>query len=81
MPKFYIYRTCAAEVTDIYEVEASDEDFALATFADGEGRFVGATIGDYIGWALNDMTTEALPASENDLPLGLLIPEKEIINA
>ena len=81
MPKFYIYRTCAAEVTDVYEVEASDEGAALATFADGEGRFVGATIDDYMEWALNDMTTEALPASPNNLPLGLLIPEKEIINA
>lgn len=62
MPKYYVHRTQACYITDIDEVEAANEDEAIEKANDGDGVFVGLSIGDYLdGSDCDDRVTPASP--------------------
>ena len=75
MPKFYVYRTYAAYVTDITEVEAASKEEAQELHDNGEGNYIGSEIGDQISF-LDNRTYEVLPAIPQNLPAFICVPQK-----
>jgi hypothetical protein len=67
MAKFYVYRTNLCEVTEIVEVEAATADDANhAVCVEGEGEFIGLTVGDIS--SMSNETIETLPAEPHNIP-------------
>jgi hypothetical protein len=65
MTKFYVLRTSLAEITEVTEIEADSKDMALEAVNEGEGRFLGVSIGDYHA-GIED--NEVLDAAPHNIP-------------
>ena len=46
--KYYLHRTRAAYVTEVYLIDTDTEEQADKRFDNGEGDFIGASINDYV---------------------------------
>ena len=74
MPKFYVYRTFAAYVTEVLEIEAVD--MLTASDADGaDGDLIGVSIGETIKFG-TDASTEVFLAAPGILPAVFYVPER-----
>ena len=53
MPKYLVHRTYAAYVTDVYEVEAENEEDANELMNNSGATWLEVNIGDTIPWVMD----------------------------
>ena len=72
MPSFLIHERLTCEVVFVRRIEAGDSAEALEKSFDGEGRLVGACLGDAVAGVEETEVFEDLP---HNMPYGVFYPE------
>jgi len=64
--KYYVQRTCAVMIIEVNEIEADDIESAIEGADNGEGRYLGLSVGDYVDSI--DESCQARPAEPCNIP-------------
>src|SRR4029077_9992914 len=76
--KYYVHRTSAVMLIEVNEVEADSVKEAIERVDEGEGNYLGLSVGDYIDSI--DESCKALPAEPQNIPLPFYPVNSIILN-